>query len=459
MNRYQRIAQALVGLLIVFLAACTPMAGAALPSEVTSTPPPATSELPPAAVLAAQAWLAGRLGAAVVDVAIGPYSREEWRDSCLGLGRPEEACLQAITPGWKAAFTVAGHDYAVRTDEIGAYVRLEEPLTDLPAAIVAAQVWLASRLGVNVEDVVIGAVAQEEWRDSCLGLGRPEESCLQTMTPGWRAMFTVAGQPYAVRTDEAGTNVRLEEAKTTSELAGTAWDLVSFGAAGAGTPVRPAGAITLQFDLDGRAGGSAGCNQYGGAYQASGGALSFGGLASTRMACAEAGRMEQEQRYLEALQAATGYVLAGDRLTLIGAGEALHFVRHGAPEIQVQAQVPGIIDFHADGSQGVLTAPDRVAAGQTFEITISTFGGGCEEVGEAVVVRTLDGAVIFVYDTTTAVGPEVACTAELKRLAHTANLRFDEPGAMRIEIWGRRVGPETGPVGAPVVLALTVVVE
>jgi hypothetical protein len=65
----------------------------------------------------------------------------------------------------------------------------------------------------------------------------------------------------------------------------------------------------------------------------------------------------------------------------------------------------------------------------------------------------------MVYDLTTATQPDVACTAVLKRLPHTATLRFTQPGEALIRIWGRRVGPETPPDGVPVVLEHRVIVQ
>jgi len=65
----------------------------------------------------------------------------------------------------------------------------------------------------------------------------------------------------------------------------------------------------------------------------------------------------------------------------------------------------------------------------------------------------------MVYDFTTATQPEVACTTMLKRLPHTATLRFSTPGEALIQVWGRRVGSETPRAGVPSVLEQRVRVE
>ncbi len=94
-------------------------------------------------------------------------------------------------------------------------------------------------------------------------------------------------------------------------LAGTQWRLVSLD----GETVLDGTAITLLFDLEGQAAGSAGCNSYGGSYTVDGDEVGFDALISTMMACAD-DIMAQETAYLTALQAAARYELDEDRLSI-----------------------------------------------------------------------------------------------------------------------------------------------
>ena len=98
-------------------------------------------------------------------------------------------------------------------------------------------------------------------------------------------------------------------------LAGTAWTLVQLGDAPALEGVQ----VTLQFD-EGRVGGSAGCNPYGGSYAVDRQKLSLSALHSTMMACAEQETMTQESRYLQALDQVEGFELVDGRLRLDAAG-------------------------------------------------------------------------------------------------------------------------------------------
>ncbi|HEX8227851.1 MAG TPA: DUF4377 domain-containing protein [Chloroflexia bacterium] len=73
---------------------------------------------------------------------------------------------------------------------------------------------------------------------------------------------------------------------------------------------------TLNFDTDGRATGSGGCNSFGGQYQAgSDGSLTFGPLVSTRKAC-DGEIMQWESTYLQALESASAYTLENNQLRI-----------------------------------------------------------------------------------------------------------------------------------------------
>jgi heat shock protein HslJ len=96
-------------------------------------------------------------------------------------------------------------------------------------------------------------------------------------------------------------------------LDGTSWRLETIQ----GEPVLPGTEPTLVFE-DGNAGGTTGCNSFGGPYVATGeAAIQFTEIASTQMACMDPdGVMDQEIAYLSMLQSATDYRVEGDRLEL-----------------------------------------------------------------------------------------------------------------------------------------------
>jgi heat shock protein HslJ len=108
------------------------------------------------------------------------------------------------------------------------------------------------------------------------------------------------------------------------QLAGTEWTASGINNGKGGVASLVAGSsVTLAFGTDGRASGSAGCNRYTASYESARDTLTFGTTATTRMMCAAAGVMEQEQAFLSALGKVATFRMEGDRLELRGADGAL----------------------------------------------------------------------------------------------------------------------------------------
>jgi len=127
-----------------------------------------------------------------------------------------------------------------------------------------------------------------------------------------------------------------------------------------------------------------------------------------------------------------------------------------------EARIPGALEFGQAGAgaaKDVVLMPESVGVNEDFQVTIVTFGNGCDRPGDTAVIMTMAGAAIMVYDLTTAVDPGVMCTAVIKRLSHTATMRFTRPGRALVQIWGRRVAPDTPPLGTPIVLERSITVR
>ena len=199
---------------IVLLVACRPTgaepgAGA---TELPVTETPETEIDSDAVTAAAVAHLASELGVTEAEVEVVSVEMTEFTDSCLGLGQPNESCLQAITPGWLVMLNAEGQEHEVHTDETGEQVRIApetESAADPDAATAAAVAQLANELGVAEAEIEVVSLEAAEFTDSCLGLGQPNESCLQAITPGWLITLSAEGQEYEVHTDETGRQARV----------------------------------------------------------------------------------------------------------------------------------------------------------------------------------------------------------------------------------------------------------
>jgi len=84
----------------------------------------------------------------------------------------------------------------------------------------------------------------------------------------------------------------------TLQLGGTKWQAEAIDGQQVGGSVQS----TLEFVASDKVAGRGGCNQFGGPALVSGNTVRFGPLFSTKMACAENAAMDQESRYLKALE-------------------------------------------------------------------------------------------------------------------------------------------------------------
>jgi hypothetical protein len=79
----------------------------------------------PPAVVAAIGWLAEHEAVEAGEVRVVAFEPVEWTDTCLGLGRPDEACAAVVTPGWRIELMVDGETATLRTDDLGSQIRRE----------------------------------------------------------------------------------------------------------------------------------------------------------------------------------------------------------------------------------------------------------------------------------------------------------------------------------------------
>ena len=104
----------------------------------------------------------------------------------------------------------------------------------------------------------------------------------------------------------------------------------------------------------------------------------------------------------------------------------------------------------------ILDAPDSVAVGQSFVVTVETYGGGCISYEDTEVEFTGEGAEFWPFDRRSIPGKNEACGEDLTFIPHEATLVFDTAGSKKIRIHGRRVSLNEDDV---VQIPFTVVVQ
>src|SRR6185503_3704203 len=104
------------------LAACSSNQANAVATQVD---PALENVLPPDVALNVQNFISESMGVAAENIEIKNVEKMDWPNGCLGLPEGDEACVEAITPGWLLTFNVDGQEYRYRVDETGTIIRQE----------------------------------------------------------------------------------------------------------------------------------------------------------------------------------------------------------------------------------------------------------------------------------------------------------------------------------------------
>lgn len=144
------------------------------------------------------------------------FSQETWSDSCLGLGRSNESCLQSTVNGWRVAMTDGRQTWTYRTDATGRVIREETPgnnnNNNLPQAVSNLVLRTAAqRTGLSITELRI-VKSEQLTVDGCLGLARPGEPCTKIAQRAWEVTVEARQQRLVYRTNENATQIRFNEA-------------------------------------------------------------------------------------------------------------------------------------------------------------------------------------------------------------------------------------------------------
>jgi len=177
-------------------------------------------------------------------------------------------------------------------------------------------------------------------------------------------------------------------AQDENPLQGTRWQLIHIRELDALIPI-PESPITLMFDAEGGAGGSAGCNSYGTSYAVDGDSITFEGAFSTMMAC-EQSIMDLELQYLAALSTATRYEIIDGQLRItFGEEQELVFepmthitdgewqlISYGDPQAPMMVATHSLVTLllnEEEGQVGGSTGCNRYGGGYTLDGQALTF--------------------------------------------------------------------------------------
>jgi heat shock protein HslJ len=183
-----------------------------------------------------------------------------------------------------------------------------------------------------------------------------------------------------------------EDAAPSGDVTDSPWRATQYLDAG-GTLTAPTEGAILSAHFDGEeVAGSAGCNNYFGAYTTDGDTIDIGPLASTQMFCEFV--MDQEMAYLTAMQSADTFEVSGETLELRQGDTVLVVYEAASVELaDTSWNVLAMLNY-TDGFASVLNGTDvTIDFGADGGISGSTgcneYSGTYEVDGDAIVIGTL----------------------------------------------------------------------
>jgi len=200
------------------------------------------------------------------------------------------------------------------------------------------------------------------------------------------ATFDAIVQSFAFTPGSAAAASPTPPANSDSTFGGLTnnnWTLVTYGPDEAPIPVMPETPINLTFTPEG-IGGSSGCNTYFGQFQYDINKLTFSGIGSTLIACAD-DIMAQENAYLDALRSASSYEINNGVLRITYRDGVLTFnssgTNTGIPAVTVTPVIGGNASLNglagvnwALSSFGPASAPVAVIPGSIITATFTSSG-------------------------------------------------------------------------------------
>ncbi|WP_309742428.1 hypothetical protein [Chamaesiphon sp. OTE_20_metabat_361] len=142
------------------------------------------------------------------SIKVQNFSAQAWPDGCLGLGKTDEVCTQAVVNGWLVEATDGSQSYVYRTDNTGTNLRTEtSPQAVLPLPV-ARKLRQAARRELNVplNKLRVTAINPRTF-DGCLGIFTPRRACTKIAIPGWQAVLTDGRSSWVYHLDRNASRI------------------------------------------------------------------------------------------------------------------------------------------------------------------------------------------------------------------------------------------------------------
>ena len=163
-----------------------------------------------------------RLGQPVSNFFIMQTQEKTWKDGCLELRDANTVCSQVLVPGYRVIVGTKGQSFVYHTNKSGSVIKLNtkaSEITDngLPSQVKDTVLKAASEF-IGSSRVSVTKAEQVTFTDSCLNLGRANESCLRANQKGWKVTVEGARQMTVYHTSIDGNQIRLNAAASDLRL-------------------------------------------------------------------------------------------------------------------------------------------------------------------------------------------------------------------------------------------------
>ena len=144
----------------------------------------------------------------LASIKVKSFSAQAWPDGCLGLGKTDEVCTQAVVNGWLVEATDGSQSYIYRTDNTGTNLRSETaPQAVLPLPVARKLRQVAHReLNVPLNKLRVTAINPRTF-DGCLGIFTPKRPCTKITISGWQAVLTDGRQSWVYHLDRNASRI------------------------------------------------------------------------------------------------------------------------------------------------------------------------------------------------------------------------------------------------------------
>ncbi len=163
-----------------------------------------------------------RLGQPISNFFIMQTQEKTWKDGCLELRDANTVCSQVLVPGYRVIVGTKGQSLVYHTNKSGSVIKLNtkaSEITDngLPSQVKDTVLKAASEF-IGSSRLRVTKAEQVTFTDSCLNLGRANESCLRANQKGWRVTVKGASQTLIYHTSIDGNQIRLNAAASKLRL-------------------------------------------------------------------------------------------------------------------------------------------------------------------------------------------------------------------------------------------------